>query len=115
VQMASYQNPFRSLSGGNQQKAILGRELLLPTPFFLMDQPTRGLDVGSIEYVHDQILSMRKENRAILVISADLEELFLIADRILVMHRGRIVANLVTDQTSIEEVGRYMLEGKLTA
>jgi simple sugar transport system ATP-binding protein len=58
---------------------------------------------------------MRKENRAILVISADLEELFLIADRILVMHRGRIVANLVTDQTSIEEVGRYMLEGKLTA
>jgi len=65
--------------------------------------------------VHDQILSMRKENRAILVISADLEELFLIADRILVMHRGRIVANLVTDQTSIEEVGRYMLEGKLTA
>ncbi len=80
-----------------------------------MDQPTRGLDVGSIEYVHDQILSMRKENRAILVISADLEELFLIADRILVMHRGRIVANLVTDQTSIEEVGRYMLEGKLTA
>ncbi|HOH17559.1 MAG TPA: ABC transporter ATP-binding protein [Rectinema sp.] len=115
VQMASYQNPFRSLSGGNQQKAILGRELLLPTPFFLMDQPTRGLDVGSIEYVHDQILSMRKENRAILVISADLEELFLIADRILVMHRGRIVADLVTDQTSIEEVGRYMLEGKLTA
>jgi ABC-type uncharacterized transport system ATPase subunit len=58
---------------------------------------------------------MRKENRAILVISADLEELFLIADRILVMHRGRIVADLVTDQTSIEEVGRYMLEGKLTA
>jgi len=115
VQMASYQNPFRSLSGGNQQKAILGRELLLPTPFFLMDQPTRGLDVGSIEYVHDQILSMRQENRAILVISADLEELFLIADRILVMHRGRIVADLVTDQTSIEEVGRYMLEGKLTA
>ncbi|HPB07805.1 MAG TPA: heme ABC transporter ATP-binding protein, partial [Rectinema sp.] len=86
-----------------------------PTPFFLMDQPTRGLDVGSIEYVHDQILSMRQENRAILVISADLEELFLIADRILVMHRGRIVADLVTDQTSIEEVGRYMLEGKLTA
>ncbi len=80
-----------------------------------MDQPTRGLDVGSIEYVHDQILSMRQENRAILVISADLEELFLIADRILVMHRGRIVADLVTDQTSIEEVGRYMLEGKLTA
>jgi len=115
VQMASYKEPFRSLSGGNQQKVILGRELLLSTPFFLMDQPTRGLDVGSIEYVHDQILSMRQEDRALLVISADLEELFLIADRILVMHRGQIVANLVTDATSVEEVGRYMLEGKISA
>ena len=115
VQLASAQNPFRSLSGGNQQKLILGRELLLSTPFFLMDQPTRGLDVGSIEYVHGEILSMRDEDRAVLVLSADLEELFLIADRILVMHRGQIVADLVTEKTSIEEVGRYMLEGKVSA
>jgi simple sugar transport system ATP-binding protein len=115
VQMASRQSPFRSLSGGNQQKLILGREFLLSTPFFLMDQPTRGLDVGSIEYVHGEILSMREANRAVLLISADLEELFLIADRILVMHRGRIVADLVAEQTNIEEVGRYMLEGKITA
>jgi len=115
VQMASRQSPFRSLSGGNQQKLILGRELLLSTPFFLMDQPTRGLDVGSIEYVHGEILSMRGADRAVLLISADLEELFLIADRILVMHRGQIVADLVTERTNIEEVGRYMLEGKITA
>ncbi len=115
VQMASRQNPFRSLSGGNQQKVILGRELLLSTPFFLMDQPTRGLDVGSIEYVHGEILAMREADRAVLVISADLEELFLIADRILVMHRGQIVADLATEQTSIEEVGRYMLEGRVSA
>ncbi len=115
VQTTSRQNPFRSLSGGNQQKLILGRELLLSTPFFLMDQPTRGLDVGSIEYVHGEILSMREADRAVLLISADLEELFLIADRILVMHRGQIVADLVAEQTTIEEVGRYMLEGKRTA
>jgi len=105
-------NPFRSLSGGNQQKVILGRELLLSTPFVLLDQPTRGLDVGSIEYVHELILEMRDQNRAILLISADLEELFRIADRILVLHRGKIVADLPTDQTDIEEVGYLMLEGK---
>ncbi len=115
VQTTSRQSPFRSLSGGNQQKLILGRELLLSTPFFLMDQPTRGLDVGSIEYVHGEILTMREADRAVLLISADLEELFLIADRILVMHRGQIVADLATERTSIEEVGRYMLEGKKTA
>jgi ABC-type uncharacterized transport system ATPase subunit len=112
VQMASRSSEFRSLSGGNQQKLILGRELLLPTPFFLMDQPTRGLDVGSIEYVHGEILAMREADRAVLLISADLEELFLVADRILVMHRGRIVADLETEATTVEEVGRYMLEGK---
>jgi simple sugar transport system ATP-binding protein len=112
VSMGSLENPFKSLSGGNQQKVILGRELLLDTPFLLLDQPTRGLDVGSIEYVHEIILKMRTENRAILLISADLEELFLIADRILVLHRGKIVADLPTEQTSLEQVGYLMLEGK---
>ncbi len=115
VQASSRQSLFRSLSGGNQQKLILGREFLLSTPFFLMDQPTRGLDVGSSEYVHGEILSMREADRAVLLISADLEELFLIADRILVMHRGQIVADLTTERTTIQEVGRYMLEGKRTA
>ncbi|HUW42158.1 MAG TPA: ABC transporter ATP-binding protein [Rectinemataceae bacterium] len=112
VQMASRSSEFRSLSGGNQQKLILGRELLLPTPFFLMDQPTRGLDVGSIEYVHGEILAMRDADRAVLLVSADLEELFLVTDRILVMHRGKIAADLATEGTTVEEVGRYMLEGK---
>jgi simple sugar transport system ATP-binding protein len=112
VSMDSTENPFRSLSGGNQQKVILGRELLLDTPFLLLDQPTRGLDVGSIEYVHDLILKMRAENRAILLISADLEELFRIADRIVVIHRGRIVANLPVEETTVDQVGYLMLEGK---
>lgn len=112
VSMGSMDNPFRSLSGGNQQKVILGRELLLHSPFILLDQPTRGLDVGSIEYVHQQILNMRDEKRAILLISADLEELFRLSDRILVLHRGSIVADLAADQTTLEEVGILMLEGK---
>ncbi len=112
VSMASKFDRFKSLSGGNQQKVILGRELMLPSPFMLLDQPTRGLDVGSIEYVHQQVLQMREEGRAVLLISADLEELFLIADRILVLYRGEIVADLPVESTNVEEVGAYMLEGK---
>lgn len=112
VHMDTSDAEFQSLSGGNQQKAILGRELLLNTPFILLDQPTRGLDVGSIEYMHRQILAMRKQGRAILMLSADLEELFRITDRILVLNRGEIVANLQTEETSIDEVGFLMLEGK---
>ena len=112
VAMDTIDNPFKSLSGGNQQKVILGRELLLDSPFVLLDQPTRGLDVGSIEYVHHQILSIRDEGRAVLLISADLDELFRLSDRIVVLHRGQIVADLQTEQTSIEEIGIYMLEGR---
>jgi ABC-type uncharacterized transport system ATPase subunit len=112
VTMSSMDQPFRSLSGGNQQKVILGRELLLDTPFVLLDQPTRGLDVGSIEYVHEQILRMRSEGKALLLISADLEELFLLSDRIVVLHRGRIVADLPVEQATLEMVGYLMLEGK---
>jgi simple sugar transport system ATP-binding protein len=112
VSMDSKDNPFNSLSGGNQQKVILGRELLLDSAFVLLDQPTRGLDVGSIEYVHRQILKMRDEDRAILLISADLDELFRLSDRIMVLHRGRFVADLKTEETDIDEVGFYMLEGR---
>ena len=111
VQMSSGEAVFKSLSGGNQQKVILGRELLLDAPFILLDQPTRGLDVGSIEYVHQQIMEMREKNRGMLLISADLEELFRLADRLVVMHRGKVVAELITDQTNITEVGYLMLEG----
>ncbi len=112
VSMASPEQPFQSLSGGNQQKVILGRELLLETPFLLLDQPTRGLDVGSMEYVHELILTLRAEQRAILLISADLEELFRLSDRIVVLHRGRLVADLPAVSASLEQVGALMLEGK---
>jgi len=115
VSMGHSSDPFHSLSGGNQQKVILGRELLLETPFVLMDQPTRGLDVGSIEYVHQLLLDLRSKKRAVLLISADLDELFMVADRIVVMCQGEVVADLVTDATSREEIGYYMLGGKEAA
>ncbi|MCB9138106.1 MAG: ABC transporter ATP-binding protein [Caldilineaceae bacterium] len=111
VVMSGQSAPLRSLSGGNQQKVILGRELLLDDPLVLLDQPTRGLDVGSMEYVHDQILAARKAGRALLMLSANLEELFLLADRILVLHRGRVVADLPVEEATMERVGRYMLTG----
>lgn len=111
VTMSRPDQPFRALSGGNQQKVILGRELLLERPFLLLDQPTRGLDVGSTEYVREQILRQRDAGRAILLISSDLEELFSVADRIAVMHRGAIVADTSTAQTTVERVGYWMLQG----
>ena len=115
VSMGHSSDPFSSLSGGNQQKVILGRELLLETPFVLMDQPTRGLDVGSIEYVHELLLNLRSRKRAVLLVSADLDELFMVADRIVVMCQGEVVADLATDATSREEIGYYMLGGKEVA
>jgi simple sugar transport system ATP-binding protein len=115
VLMPSKYAEFKSLSGGNQQKVILGRELLLTSPFLLLDQPTRGLDVGSIEYVHDQILRMRKEGRAVLMISADLEEIFLLADRIAVLYRGELVADVPAEQASLHGIGALMLQGREAA
>jgi len=115
VSMASKTAPLASLSGGNQQKVILGRELLLESPFVLLDQPTRGLDVGSIEYVHGQILRIRGEDRAVLLISADLEELLLIADRIVVLHRGAVAADIAVEEATVEQVGLLMLEGRVRA
>lgn len=111
VQMSTGEAAFKSLSGGNQQKVILGRELMLDAPFILLDQPTRGLDVGSIEFVHRKIIAMRAKNRGMLLISADLEELFRLSDRLVVLHRGRVVADIPTESTKVEEVGYLMLEG----
>lgn len=115
VSMENPAAPFQSLSGGNQQKVILGRELLLEASLVLMDQPTRGLDVGSTEYVHRLLLDLRNRKKAVLLVSADLDEVFTVADRIIVMSRGQLVADLRTDETSREEIGYYMLGGKDTS
>ncbi len=112
VRTPGIETKVANLSGGNQQKVIVAREFNHLTKLLIAAQPTRGLDVGSIEYVHEQILKMRQEDRAVLLVSADLEELFLLADRIVVMHRGELVADKPVEQTSLEEIGYLMLEGK---
>lgn len=104
--------PISSLSGGNQQKIIIGRESLLNHKFLLLDQPTRGLDVGSIEYIQKSIIQRRDEGAACLLISADLDELLSLSDRLMVLFKGRIVADLKPKTTTKEEIGEYMLGAK---
>jgi general nucleoside transport system ATP-binding protein len=103
--------PMKSLSGGNQQKVILGRELLEDREFVILDQPTRGLDVGSIEFVHQRILQLRSEGRAVLLISADLDEIERLSDRVVVMHRGRVALDADSSTLDRVKIGRAMLEG----
>lgn len=111
VSLASLDAPMRSLSGGNQQKVILGRELAAERPLLILDQPTRGLDVSATEFVHHEIVAQRDLGRAILLVSSDLDELLALSDRLLVLHRGRLVGTLSIAEASLERVGRMMLTG----
>jgi ABC-type uncharacterized transport system ATPase subunit len=104
--------PASYLSGGNQQKLILAREFSRDPDFLLVNQPTRGLDVGAIEYIHSQILAMRERDVAILLVSLELEEIFALSDRILVLFEGRIVKQLNPAETTEEEVGFFMAGGE---
>ena len=97
--------PIRTLSGGNMQKLILGRELGREPPFILADQPTRGLEVGAVADVHRRLLEARARGAAILLISEDLDELFLLADRIAVLCRGRLSPARPTESLSVGRVG----------
>ncbi|HEV2427853.1 MAG TPA: heme ABC transporter ATP-binding protein, partial [Acidimicrobiales bacterium] len=96
-----------SLSGGNQQKVIVARGLSRPLTRLVAAQPTRGLDVGSIEYVHRQMVRERAAGQAVLVVSSELEEVYALGDRIAVMHQGRITG-VVTPSTSRETIGLLM-------
>lgn len=98
-----------ALSGGNQQKVIVGREFELESKILVVDQPVRGLDVGSIEYIHKRIVEKRDSGEAVLLASADLDELFSLSDRIIVMYNGKIVMEKNIEATTKEEVGAYML------
>lgn len=112
IRTPDVQNPAQKLSGGNQQKVILARELSREPTFLLVSQPTRGLDVGAIEYIHKQILAMRDRNVAILLISLELEEIFALSDRIEVLYEGKIVKEFDPKESSHKEVGYYMTGGK---
>ncbi len=112
IRTPDVQNSAQKLSGGNQQKVILAREFSRDPTFLLVSQPTRGLDVGAIEYIHKQILAMRDNNVAILLISLELEEIFALSDRIEVLYEGHIVKEFDPKKTTHKEVGYYMTGGK---
>ena len=102
----------RSMSGGNQQKAIVGRELDRDNPLLIAVQPTRGLDVGAIEYIHQQIVAQRDAGKAVLLVSLELDEVMNVSDRILVMYEGQIVGELDPKATTVQELGLYMAGAK---
>jgi simple sugar transport system ATP-binding protein len=97
-----------TLSGGNLQKALIARELAPEPRLLLAAQPTRGIDVGATEFVHSRFLGLRAGGGAVLLISEDLEEIFALSDRIAVMYRGRIVADLPVGEATVERVGLLM-------
>ena len=102
----------RSMSGGNQQKAIVAREIDRDPDLLIAVQPTRGLDVGAIEYIHRQIVAERDRNKAVLLVSLELDEVMNLSDRILVIYEGQIVADLDPSQVTVQELGLYMAGSK---
>ncbi len=102
----------RGMSGGNQQKAIIARELDRNPEIVIAVQPVRGLDVGAIEYIHKQLIAQRDSGKAVLLVSLELDEVMNVSDRILVMYEGEIVADLNPKNTTVEELGLYMAGAK---
>ena len=105
----------RSMSGGNQQKAIIAREIDRDKPLIVAVQPTRGLDVGAIEYIHSQLVSERDKGKAILLVSLELDEVMSLSDRILVMFEGKIVGEFDPKKITVQELGLYMAGAKRMA
>ena len=102
----------RSMSGGNQQKAIIAREIDKDPQLLIAVQPTRGLDVGAIEYIHSQLVAQRDAGRGVLLVSLELDEVMNVSDRILVMYEGEIVGEFDPKKVSVEELGLYMAGAK---
>ena len=101
----------KSLSGGNQQKLIIGREFELNPKLLLVSQPTRGVDIGAIEFIHRKLIGLRDFGSAVLLVSAELEEVTALADRLLVIREGKIVGEVDPKVTSTEEIGLMMTGG----
>jgi simple sugar transport system ATP-binding protein len=106
------QTVTRSMSGGNQQKAIIAREIDKHPELLVAVQPTRGLDVGAIEYIHKQLIAQRDAGKAVLLVSLELDEVMDVPDRILVMYEGEIVGEFDPKTTTQEELGLYMSGAK---
>jgi ABC-type uncharacterized transport system ATPase subunit len=111
VRPANPDLPARSLSGGNQQKLIIGREFKVDPKLLLVSQPTRGVDIGAIEFIHRKLVSLRDSGCAVLLVSAELEEVTSLSDRLLIIHEGRIVGEVDPKVATIEEIGLLMTRG----
>ena len=101
--------PAHALSGGNQQKLIIAREMSADPRLLLASQPTRGVDIGATEFIYRQIVEAKVQGRAVLLVSADLDEILSLSDRILVMYKGQIVHEVSRSEATIEEIGFYMM------
>ena len=111
VRPANPDLPARALSGGNQQKLIIGREFKVNPKVLLVSQPTRGVDIGAIEFIHRQLVGLRDAGCAILLVSAELEEVTSLSDRLLIIHGGKIVGEVDPAKATIEEIGLLMTRG----
>ena len=111
VRPANPDLPARALSGGNQQKLIIGREFKVEPKLLLVSQPTRGVDIGAIEFIHRKLVSLRDSGCAVLLVSAELEEVTSLSDRLLIIHDGRIVGEVDPKVATIEEIGLLMTRG----
>ena len=111
VRPANPDLPARSLSGGNQQKLIIGREFKVEPKLLLVSQPTRGVDIGAIEFIHRKLVSLRDAGCAVLLVSAELEEVTSLSDRLLIIHEGRIAGEVDPKVATIEEIGLLMTRG----
>jgi simple sugar transport system ATP-binding protein len=111
VRPANPDLPARALSGGNQQKLIIGREFKVEPKLLLVSQPTRGVDIGAIEFIHRKLVSLRDAGCAILLVSAELEEVTSLSDRLLIIHEGRMVGEVDPKVATIEEIGLLMTRG----
>ena len=100
------------MSGGNQQKAIVAREIRENPEVLIAVQPTRGLDVGAIEYIHSQLVAQRDAGKAVLLVSLELDEVLNLSDRILVIYEGQLVGELDPKTTTERELGLYMAGSK---
>jgi simple sugar transport system ATP-binding protein len=102
-------------SGGNQQKLILAREMARQPKVLLVGQPTRGVDIGAIEFIHKQIVAMRDAGSAVLLVSVELDEIMALSDRIIVMFQGRIVGEVTGDRADERQLGLWMANAQADA
>jgi len=100
---------FKTLSGGNQQKLVVARETSIPTQFLIAAHPTRGVDIGAIDFIHRHFLKLKDTGAGILLFSSELDEILAIADRVLVMYKGKIVAETKSQDAKVKQLGLWMM------